>query len=81
MDKVNFDPGLIESHQVLYPQLRDLDFTRSVAKLDVPIYSIVGCHNVNAIAPLVERYYHVLQAPHKELIWLDSGHKATAEET
>jgi hypothetical protein len=29
----------------------------------------------------VERYYHGLQAPHKELIWLESGHGATAEET
>ena len=23
---------------------------------------------------LVERYYNVLEAPHKELIWLDAGH-------
>ncbi len=80
LDKVNFDRGLIESYQVLYPQLRDLDFTRSAAKLDVPIYFLVGRHDVNAMASLVERYYNVLQAPHKELIWLDSGHGATAEE-
>jgi len=79
-DKVNFDRGLIESYQVLYPQLRDLDFTRSAAKLDVPIYFLVGRHDVNAMASLVERYYNVLQAPHKELIWLDSDHGATAEE-
>ncbi len=53
---------------------------RSAARLDVPIYFIVGRHDVNAMASLVERYYNVLQAPHKELIWLDSGHGATAEE-
>jgi pimeloyl-ACP methyl ester carboxylesterase len=79
-DKVNFDRGLIESYQVLYPQLRDLDFTRSAAKLEVPIYFLVGRHDVNAMTSLVERYYNVLQAPHKELIWLESGHGATAEE-
>jgi pimeloyl-ACP methyl ester carboxylesterase len=79
-DKVNFDRGLIESYQVVYPQLRDLDFTRSAAKLEVPVYFIVGRHDVNAMASLVERYYNKLQAPHKELIWLESGHGATAEE-
>jgi hypothetical protein len=26
------------------------------------------------MASLVERYYDVLQAPHKELIWLEGGH-------
>ena len=30
--------------------------------------------DVNAMASLVEHYYTVLQAPHKELIWSESGH-------
>ncbi len=80
LDKVNFDRGLMNLYPVLYPQLRDLDFTRSAARLDVPIYFLVGRHDVNAMASLVEHYYNVLQAPHKELIWLDSGHGATSEE-
>jgi pimeloyl-ACP methyl ester carboxylesterase len=80
LDKVNFDRGLIESFAVLYPQLRDLDFTTQASKLDVPVYFLVG-RDVNAMASLVERYYNILQAPHKELIWLNSGHGATAEET
>ncbi|SRR6266487_230952 len=80
LDKVNFDRGLIESFTVLYPQLRDLDFTRSATRLDVPMYFLVGRHDVNAMASLVERYYNVLQAPHKELIWLESGHGATPQE-
>ena len=29
------------------------------------------------MASLVERYYNVLQAPHKELIWFTSGHGMT----
>jgi pimeloyl-ACP methyl ester carboxylesterase len=80
LDKVNFDRGLIELYAVLYPQLRDLDFMRSATRLDVPIYFLVGRHDVNAMASLVERYYNVLQAPHKELIWLDSGHGASADD-
>ena len=80
VDKVNFARGLIESYAVIYPQLRDLDFTTQAAKLGTPIYFLVGRHDVNAMTSLVERYYNVLQAPHKELIWLESAHGATAKE-
>jgi pimeloyl-ACP methyl ester carboxylesterase len=80
IDKVNFARGLIESFTVVYPQLRDLDFTTEAARVDVPMYFLVGRQDVNAMASLVERYYNVLEAPHKELIWLSSGHGATAEE-
>ena len=80
VDKVNFARGLIDSYPVLYPQLRDLDFTTQAAKVDVPMYFLVGRQDVNAVAALVDRYYAVLDAPHKELIWLDSGHGAGADE-
>jgi pimeloyl-ACP methyl ester carboxylesterase len=80
VDKLNFARGLIESYAVVYPQLRDLDFTTQAARLDVPVYFLVGRQDVNAMASLVERYYNRLAAPHKELIWLESGHGATAEE-
>ena len=74
VDKINHTRGLIESFQVVYPQLKDLDFTTQAARLDVPVYFFVGRKDVNAMASLVEQYYTVLQAPHKELIWLDGGH-------
>ena len=80
VDKVNFARGLLNSYPVLYPQLRDLDFTTQAAQLGVPVYFLHGRNDVNAVASLVERYYNVLQAPHKELVWLESGHGATAED-
>lgn len=80
VDKVNFDRGLIQSFAVLYPQLQDLDFTTQAARVEVPMYFLVGRHDVNAMASLVEDYYNELQAPHKELIWLESGHGASAED-
>ena len=79
-DRVNFDRGLIESFGVLYPQLRDLDFTTQANKMDVPMYFLHGRNDVNAVSELVERYYNVLQTPHKELIWIESGHGATPDE-
>jgi pimeloyl-ACP methyl ester carboxylesterase len=74
LDKVNHTRGLIDSFTAVYPQLQDLDFTTQAARLEVPVYIFVGRNDVNAMASLVERYYGVLEAPHKELIWLDGGH-------
>jgi pimeloyl-ACP methyl ester carboxylesterase len=74
VDKVNHTRGLIDSFSVVYPQLQDLDFTSQAKELDVPVYFLVGRHDVNAMSSLVERYYGVLEAPHKELIWIEGGH-------
>ena len=80
VDRVNFARGLIESFPVIYPQLRNLDFTTQAARLGVPVYFLVGRHDVNAMATLVERYYKGLQAPYKKLIWVDGGHGANPEQ-
>lgn len=74
VDKVNHTRGLIDSFAVVYPQLSDLDFTTQARTLEVPVYFLTGRNDVNAMSSLVERYYGVLQAPHKELIWLEGGH-------
>jgi pimeloyl-ACP methyl ester carboxylesterase len=58
----------------LYPQLEDLDFIKQAPKLEVPVYLFVGRYDVNAMYTIVEEYYSVLKAPHKELIWLEGGH-------
>lgn len=65
---------------VVYAQLHDLDLEIQAATLQVPVYFLVGREDVNAMASLEERYYNGLQAPHKEIIWLASGHGATAAE-
>jgi pimeloyl-ACP methyl ester carboxylesterase len=74
VDKINHTRGLVKSFEVVYPQLQDLDFTTQAAKLDVPVYIFAGRNDVNAMSSLVEEYVNVLDAPHKELIWLNGGH-------
>lgn len=80
VDRVNFARGLLDSFPVVYAQLHDLDFETQAPQLDLPVYFLVGREDVNAMASLVERYHDGLQAPHKELIWLESGHGATPAE-
>lgn len=74
VDKINHTRGLIRSFEVVYPQLQDVDFITQAAKLDVPVYIFAGRNDVNAMSSLVEEYFNVLEAPHKELIWLNGGH-------
>ena len=81
VDRINYVRGFFETFATVYPQLRDLDFSRSAAKLDLPVYLLVGRADVNAMASLAERYYTVLQAHHKELIWFKSGHSFTDADT
>jgi hypothetical protein len=44
------------------------------------VYLLVGSKDMSAVTSLAERYYNVLQAPHKELIWFKSGHSMSSEE-
>ncbi len=74
VDKINHTRGLIDSFNVVYPQLEDLNFIEQAPSLKVPVYFFVGRNDVNAMASLTEKYYATLSAPHKELIWLEGGH-------
>jgi pimeloyl-ACP methyl ester carboxylesterase len=74
VDKINHTRGLIESFNVVYPQLKDLDFMTQAPRLAVPVYLFAGRNDVNAMYTIVEEYYNVLEAPRKELIWLEGGH-------
>ena len=74
VDKINHTRGLIESFNVVYPQLKDLDFATQAPRLEVPVYLFAGRNDVNAMYTIVEEYYNLLEAPHKELIWLEGGH-------
>jgi pimeloyl-ACP methyl ester carboxylesterase len=74
VDKINHTRGIIDSFNAIYPQLKDLDFITQAPKLDVPVYLFAGRNDVNAMYTIVEEYYGVLQAPRKQLIWLEGGH-------
>jgi pimeloyl-ACP methyl ester carboxylesterase len=78
---VNYVRSFLETFSVVYPQLHDHDFMRQAAKLDVPVYLLIGRADVNAMASLAEHYYAALQAPHKELIWFTSGHSIADSDT
>ncbi len=81
-DKVSWFRGVLETLDVVYPQLWDVDFRQQATKLDVPIYFLIGRHDINAPTVLTEQYYAVLEAPHKEIVWFEhSGHNPWVSES
>lgn len=81
-DKVNYVRGLLQTMDVLWPQLWEVDLRQQVPHLEIPIYFLEGRHDVNAPPHLAEDYLQQLVAPHKELIWFEhSGHSPWVEES
>lgn len=81
-DKVNWFRGALETMDVVYPQLWDVDFRIQATQLEVPIYFLLGRHDVNAPPVLAEEYFELLNAPHKEFIWFErSGHNPWVTES
>jgi len=74
-DKVNWVRRPLDTLNVMYQQLWDRDLRQEAPRLEVPVYFLIGRHDVNAPPALAEDYYRLLQAPHKEWIWFEqSGH-------
>lgn len=81
-DKLNWFRGLLETLEVVYPQLWEVDFRRQAAKLQVPVYFLIGRHDINAPTVLSEQYFAVLEAPHKQIVWFEhSGHTPWVSES
>ena len=82
LDSINYMLGVMNTFNVVYPQLYEVDLRKSYAKIDVPVYFFLGRHDINAPTSLAEEYYNLLEAPEKELIWFEhSGHSPWLNET
>jgi pimeloyl-ACP methyl ester carboxylesterase len=81
-DKVNWVRGALDTMDAVYPQLWDVNFRLQATQLEVPVYFLLGRHDVNAPPVLAEEYFELLDAPHKELIWFErSGHNPWVTES
>lgn len=81
-DKLSWFRGVLETLDVVYPQLWEVDFRQQATRLQVPVYFLIGRHDINAPTIFVEQYYAVLEAPHKEIVWFEhSGHTPWVSES
>lgn len=81
-DKVSWFRGVLETLGVVYPQLWEVDFRQQATELDVPVYFLLGRHDINAPTVLAEQYFTLLDAPNKEIVWFEhSGHTPWVSES
>jgi proline iminopeptidase len=81
LDRVYYLLGLMNTFNAVYPQLQDIDFRLDAARLDLPVYLILGRHDMNNPYRIPEEYFNLLQAPSKELFFFEeSGHGMIWEE-
>lgn len=81
LDRVYYLLGLMNTFNVVYPQLQDMDFRLDALHFDLPVYMILGCHDMNNPYAIPEEYFNLLEAPSKQLFFFeDSGHGMIWEE-
>lgn len=80
-DRFNFFRGIFATMRLMWPQILELDLVRQAPELKVPVYFLEGRHDYEAPSILAERYFEVLQAPRKALVWFErSAHFVNTEE-
>ncbi len=81
LDRVYYLLGLMNTFNAVYPQLQEMDFRADAVRLDLPVYILLGRHDMNNPSRIPEEYFRLLEAPKKELIFFeDSGHGMIWEE-
>ncbi|HNU05351.1 MAG TPA: alpha/beta hydrolase [Anaerolineae bacterium] len=81
LDRVYYLLGLMTTFNAVYPQLQEVDFRLDAARLDLPVYIVLGRHDMNNPSPIPEAYFQRLEAPEKALIVFEnSGHGMIWEE-
>lgn len=82
IDSINIVRGLIAGVNIVYPQLSELDFEKTACEIPIPVYLAIGRYDYTCVHSIAERYFYMLKAPIKELIWFEqSGHSPCYEES
>lgn len=81
MDGWNAVRGNLQSVEMMWSELLQVDLLSQVPSLEVPVYFIHGRHDYVTAWELMEEYYQVLEVPAKQLIWFDfSAHSPHLEQ-
>ena len=81
LDRAYYLLGLMNTFNAVYPQLQGMDFRLDATRLDLPVYLILGRHDMNNPHQIPEEYFALLEAPSKQLYFFeDSGHGMIWEE-
>ena len=80
-DRINVFRGIFRSMQLLWPQLMVLDLIALAPEVQVPVFFAEGRFDHESPSEFAARYFEVLRAPTKELVWFErSAHMVNAEQ-
>ena len=80
-ERIDVFRGVFTAMRLLWPQILSIDLFVQAPELEVPVYFLEGRHDQEAPAALAERYFEVLRAPRKALVWFErSAHFVNTEE-
>lgn len=80
-DRINVFRGLLASINRLWPQLLKVDLFKTVPEMKIPVFLMEGRHDHEVPSEIAARYFAVLKAPAKELIWFENAaHMVNSEE-
>jgi pimeloyl-ACP methyl ester carboxylesterase len=81
LDRIYYLLGLMNTFNAVYPQLQDMDYRLDATHFDLPVYLILGRHDMNNPSRIPEEYFDLLTAPSKQLYFFESsGHGMIWEE-
>ena len=72
-EQVRSAAALMDTFAVLYPQLAEVDFRRTVPRLEVPVYLVEGAFEATGRSTLAVEWFEMLSAPSKELVVFEHG--------
>lgn len=80
VDQIHLLGAFMDTFAVVYPQLNDVDFRRSVTTLEVPVYFVQGAHEADGRAEPFREWFGMLKAPSKDVTELaTAGHRPLFE--
>jgi len=80
VEKVNVLRGLIDMFAVMYPQLQNIDFRKTVKQLEVPVYLLDGAAELKGRRDLALEWFEQLKAPHKQWFSFENAAHSVAFE-
>jgi pimeloyl-ACP methyl ester carboxylesterase len=80
-DNKNFMRAFMFTQNLMWDEMIEVDFFTDVLEVKVPVYFFTGRFDYQVPFEVLERYFELLKAPHKEMVWFeDSAHFVTLDE-
>lgn len=81
LDIIKLAKGLKYSINSLWGEMMSINYFSEITSVDVPVTFMMGRYDAIAIPEVVNRYFHHIDAPRKEILWFEhSSHMPMVDE-